>query len=58
MHMINGITLILIHLAHFPFRDGDSPRNPSFGVYIQMYLILFALQEHEMLVTLVVVTNP
>ena len=49
--------MIMIHLVHFPFRDGDDPRRSSIGVYIQMYHILFAKQEHIMLLTLVVVKN-
>ena len=30
-----------IHVVYFPFRDGDVPRSPSYGVYISQ-LIRFA----------------
>ena len=38
----------------FPFLDGDVPRRPSYGVYLN----LFALPEHlRMLMTSIIVTN-
>ena len=38
--MINGMILI-IEIVNFPFRDGDVPCSPSYGVYISQ-LIRFA----------------
>ena len=43
-------------IVNFPFRDGDVPRRPSYGVYI--YLNSFALPEHLcMLLTSIIVAN-
>ena len=45
-------------IVNFPFLDGDVPQRPSYGVYIYIYLNLFALPEHlRMLLTSIIVTN-
>ena len=46
------------HIVNFPFLDGDVPQHPSYGVYIYIYLNIFALPEHlHMLLTSIIVTN-
>ena len=45
-------------IVDFPFLNGDVPRRPSYGVYIHVYLNLFALPEHlRMIMTSIMVTN-
>ena len=47
-------------IVNCPFLDGDVPRRPSYGVYINIYIYLnlFVLPEHlRMLLTLIIVTN-
>ena len=46
------------NIVNFPFLDGDVPQRPSYGVYIYIYLNLFALPEQlHMLLTSIIVTN-
>ena len=45
-------------IGNFPFLDGDDPRRPSYGVYIYIFLNLFALPERLcMLLTSIIVRN-
>ena len=45
-------------IVNFPFRDGDVPQLPPYGVYKYIYLNLFALPERlRMLLTSIIVTN-
>ena len=49
---------IIYDIVNFLFLDGDVPRRPSYGIYIYIYLNLFALPEHlRMLLTSIIVTN-